>query len=220
MKTKTKWYLAISEAKHVRQIVVHLPPEAQVPPQVTGHFISPMARANSQNWAAMTLFMHGGRGPFIFVKANNVVELLKGYPAKVAFSYYQFRAGGLLQIFVYVQSHTVEQRGYWPFIVENGHWPDSDDSQELIRALIARKELEVCYLADSPSGPLQGYFGLRVPLPRELRAILNEEWETLNDYHASVPPSRRNLQDALRQFESENPIEQNPILEDKEATSK
>ena len=168
-----------------------------------------MLKAASQSWAAMMLFMDGGRGPFIFAKANGVVELLKGCPARVAFSYYRFRASGLLQIFVHVHSRAAEQRGHSPYIVENGHWPDSDDSQELFRALIAREEIEVCFLADSPHGPCQGYFGLRVPLSGELRAILSEEWKTLNDYHASIPSSRRSSQDAIRQFESENPIEQN-----------
>ena len=75
---EAKWYLASSEAKHARQVVVHLPAEAQVPSRVKGCFVSPMLKAASQNWAAMTLLMDGGRGPFIFAKANGVVELLKG----------------------------------------------------------------------------------------------------------------------------------------------
>ena len=214
MDTKTKWYLAESEAKHARQVVVLFPAEAQVPSRVKGVFVGPMSRAASQNWAAMTLYMDGGQGPFIFAKANGVVEILEGCPANVAFSFYRYQAGGLLQIFVHVHSSTLEQKGPSPYIVENGHSPDSEDSQELIGALIAREDLEICFLADTPIGPCQGFFGLRVPLPEELRAKLLEEWKGLNEYHASIPSSKRSYQGAMRQFESENPIEQNPILEE------
>jgi hypothetical protein len=214
MENETKWFLAASEAKHARQVVVHFPPEAQVPSRVKGVFVGPMMRAAKQNWAAMTLYMNVGQGPFIFAKANNVVEILEGCPANVAFSFYRYEAGGLLQIFVHVLSSALEQRGPSPYIVENGHWPDSEDSQDLIGALIAREELEICFLADTPEAPCRGFFGLRVPLPEELRVVLIEEWKALNDYHASIPSSERSYQGAMRQFESENPIEQNPILEE------
>ncbi len=214
MEIGTKWYLAASEAKHARQVVVHFPAEAQVPSRVKGVFVGPMMRAASQNWAAMTLFMDGGQGPFIFAKANGVVEILEGCSADVAFSFYRYEAGGLLQIFVHVHSSMLEQRGPSPYIVENGHWPDSNDSQELIGALIAREELEVCFLADTHVGPCQGFFGLRVSLPEKLREALREEWKALNDYHASIPSSKRSFQAAMRQFESENPIELNPILKE------
>ncbi|MGD2252763.1 MAG: hypothetical protein PVF70_07600 [Anaerolineales bacterium] len=214
MDTKTKWYLAVSDAKHARQVVVHFPSEAQVPSRVKGVFVGPMMRAHSQNWAAMTLYMDGGQGPFIFAKANNVIEILKGCPAEVAFSFYRYKAGGLLQIFVHVHSSTLEKRGPYPYIVENGHWPDNEDSQDLIGALIARQELEICFLADTAGGPLEGFFGLRVSMPAELREALQEEWKALNDYHASTPSSKRSFQGAMRQFESENPMEQNPILKE------
>lgn len=215
--TQTAWYIVTSDAKHARQIVINLPADARVPSRVEGCFVGPMSRATEQNWAAMTLFMSGDtpdrKGPFVFAKANGVVELLKECPARLAFSFYRYRAGGLLQIFLHVRSRAVEEKARSPFIVENGHWPDADDTRKLIPELITREHLEVCFLADGPVGPCQGYFGLRVPLSQEVRTALSEEWKALNEYHSSMPGARRSHQDAMSQFESENPMEQNPVLE-------
>jgi len=218
MTTETEWYRATSDAKHVRQIVIHLPREAQVKSCVEGCLASPIIRWSDQNWAAMTLFTPGDtperKGSVIFVKANGVVELLKDCPTRVAFSFYQFKSGGLLQIFVHVQSSAVEARSHSPFIVENGHWPDADDTKKLIPALIGREDLEVCFVADGPIGPCQGYFGLRVPLPAACTEALKEEWESLNDYNNRIPVSMRNFGEAIKQFEAENPMEENPILDE------
>ncbi|MBI3940980.1 MAG: hypothetical protein HY315_09100 [Acidobacteria bacterium] len=216
MEAETDWYLTSSEAKHVRQIVVHLPAEAQVPSRVEGCLIGPMSRAVGKTWAATTSTLPGDtpeqRGPFLLAKANGVIELLQGCPARVAFSFYRFQAGGLLQIYLHVPSRAVEQR-HSSYIVENTHWPDADDTKELIPELIGRDHLEVCFLAHGRRGPCEGFFGLRVPLPQDLRAALNDEWKALNDHHASVPPSQRSRQEAMSQFGRENPAEENPILE-------
>jgi hypothetical protein len=214
--TETDWYIATSDAKHTRQIVINLPADARVLSRVEGSFVGPMSRAARQNWAAMTLFMSGDtpdrRGPFIFAKANGVVELLRDCPAKVSFSFCRFAAGGLLQIFLHVDSRAVEQRARSPYLVENGHWPEADDTRQVIPPLISREHLEVCFVADGPIGPCQGYFGLRVPLSEGVRSALTDEWKNLNDYHSSLPSSRRSHPEAMNQFERENPMEANPIL--------
>lgn len=214
MDTEESWYLASNDAKHVRQVVLHLPAESRVPSRVEGCLVGKMA---TSSWAAITLFMPGDtpdrRGPFVFAKANGVVESLEGCPATVAFSFYRYRAGGLLQIFLHVKSPVVEQQAGSPYIVENGHWPEADDTRELIPELIAREYLDVCFLADGPSGPCQGYFGLRLALSQEIRVALSREWNALDEYHSSVRKAQRNQQEAMRQFESENPMSMNPILD-------
>jgi hypothetical protein len=213
-----KWYKVTNGAKHVCQIVICLPPEALVPPRVTGSLIHGVGLM-AQQWAGVTLFMSGEtpeeKGPFVFSKANNVIEAIKGHPAKVAFSFYHFRSGGLLQIFVYVDSPVVKARAGYPFITENGHWPDNADTIAIIPALLDRKELDVCFVADTPSAPCQGQFGLRVTIPDGCRRALKGRWKALIKHHFGIPGSRRELQDAMREFESENPMEDNPVLEAK-----
>lgn len=211
-----EWYIAENDSKHVRQIVLRIPAEAEVPSRVEGSLLHG-ARLMTQNWAAVTLFMSGDtpdrKGPFVFAKANGVVELLKRRPARVAFAFYRFRAGGVLQIFVKVSSPEVETRAGYPFIVENVHGPDNEDSRQLIPALLDRENLDVCFVADGPAGPCQGYFGLRVGIPEDCRGVLKREWESLIQYHSQIPSSARDFGAAIRQFESENPLEENPVLE-------
>ena len=59
-----------------------------------------------------------------------------------------------------------------------------------------------------------GEFGLAVNLASsELQEILMKEWNSLVDYHKRISPSKRNYDKALEQYNRENPLEQNPILE-------
>lgn len=214
MSETAEWYLVDDDAKHVRQVVVKLSPEAEVAPRVNSLLHSPQLLV--QNWAGVTLFMGGeegkDEGPFVFSKANGVVDLLKGCGARVAFSFYRFRNGGVLQIFVTVESLEVETRAGSPFITENSHWPDNEDTKEIVPALFARDVLEVCFVADEPGAPCQGQFGLRVVLPNDCRETLMEEWRTLQEYHSGVAHQERDRRLAMAQFERENPLEENSVL--------
>lgn len=217
MTASAKWYTVENESKHVRQVVVQLPADAQVPSRVKGSLIHRPELMMQQQWAGITLFMEGDtpeeRGPFIFSKANNVVDFIKGCPGKVAFASYKFRAGGLLQIFVCVDSPEVKARARYPFLTENAHWPENEDTKELIPALLDRKDLDVCFIADTSGAPCQGQFGLRVAIPDDCRAALKGEWEELKKHHFAIPEGSRNRQAAIRQFERENPMEENPVLD-------
>ncbi|MBU0511871.1 MAG: hypothetical protein KJ638_09260 [Chloroflexi bacterium] len=216
MTSVAKWYIVENEAKNLRQVVLCLPSEAEVASRVTGSLIHG-AGLMMQQWAGVTLFMDGEtpeeKGPFVFSKANNVVEFIKGRPAKVAFSFYHFRAGGVLQIFVCVDSPEVKARAGYPFITENTHWPENEDTKEIIPALLDRKDLDVCFVADTQSAPCQGQFGLRVTIPDDCRAALKSQWEALKKHHFSIPETQRDRQVAMRQFESENPMKDNPVLD-------
>jgi hypothetical protein len=208
------WYLAKNDSRHVRQVVAHLPPKAEVPPRVA-NLVSDLLMMPTR-WATAILFMEPeSKGPFIFAKATDVVKLLKRKPVRVAFAFYRLDMGGIFQIFVHVDSPEVQAKFRSPYIVENAYWPDRKEHCELIQALIQRENLEVCFVAAGEYGPLTGYFGLAAGLPLECREILKREWEGLLTYHNGIPASRRNFKGALNQYNRENPLEQNPILGEK-----
>lgn len=210
------WYFAESQEKHVRQVVVTLPPRAEVPPRVEnlvggGAFM--MA-----NWATTVLFMgplrddsQESKGPFVFAKGSGVVEMLKRRPVTVAFAFYRLRMGGVVQVFVSVDSPEIRAKAGHPFLAEHAGWLDEDDDRGVIAALIDRNRLEVCFVAPGQYGPCTGYFGLSVELPSECREVLKEEWRDLLTYHEGVPT--RDFQGSLDQYNRENPIEDTPILE-------
>lgn len=207
------WYFAESQAKHVRQVVVTLPPQAEVAPRVEnlvggGAFM--MA-----NWAATVLFMpgdsHESKGPFVFAKGSGLVEMLKGRPVTVAFAFYRLRMGGVVQVFVSVDSPEVRAKAGYPFLAEHAGWLDEDDDRRVVDALIDRNGLEVCFVAPGQNGPCTGYFGLSVELPAECREALKNEWDGLLAYHKDVPT--RDFRGSLDQYNRENPMEDTPILE-------
>jgi len=164
----------------------------------------------------MTVFLGGSgsvqQGPVIISKANGVIEEIRGQDATVAFAFYRLRAGGVLQIFVSVASATVENRTGHSFVTENPHWLEAHETQELIKALLDREQLEVCFVADEPLRLCHGQFGIRVDFPHQCREALLKEWSDLIAYHRRIPGELHDWGSALSQFEDENPIETNPIL--------
>jgi hypothetical protein len=178
-----------------------------------------------RSWAGLVLFLEGSteeqKGPFIFAKANNVIQFLKGCETRIAFAFYQFPTGAILQIFVTVQypkEKAKETMSFCPFIAENVHWPDGSDSKELIPALLNRDIIEVYFVADGPEGPCRGHFGLRVRIPEDCKEALKKEWESITSYHSGLSPAQINRAAAMAQFEKENPLEENPVLNAKVTT--
>jgi HEAT repeat protein len=208
------WYMAKSDRKHVRQVVVLIPPEKEVAPQVD-NLVPPGALFGfmDAHWAAITLTMSSpDPGPFVFVRAEGVVEQLRHYPVRVAFSFYRMNAGGLFTVFVHVQCPSVEARTGNPAVFENTHDLDKEDARKLVEALIARDTIEICFTASGEKGPCTGYFGMVAPLPEDCRTALKAEWEQLLDYHKSVAVGR-SFRERTVQMEQENPIQENPILD-------
>jgi hypothetical protein len=208
------WYLADDESKHARQLVLTLPVEAAVPPRVSNlmagfAFMEP-------NWAVTLLQMVGNsaqtEGPFVFAKATGVIDLVKDQPATLACSFYRMDRGGLFQMFVEVDTPQIrEKAGGSPFLAEISYWPDEEDDRHLVEGLIGLDELELCFVAPGDNGPCTGYFGLRVELPEEVKTMLRWEWDNLLAFHSEV--SGRDYRAALDQYNRENPITGNPILQ-------
>ncbi|MBI4527026.1 MAG: HEAT repeat domain-containing protein [Deltaproteobacteria bacterium] len=209
---RADWYFAESRAKHCRQVVVTLPPQLEVPPRVEnliggGGFMA-------ANWAVTVLFMPGdapeSKGPFVFAKASGVIEMLRHRPVTVAFAFYRMKRGGVIQIFVQVDSADIRAQAGYPFLAEHARWLEEDEDCRVIGALIERDKLEVCLVAPGEKGPCTGYLGLAADLPQECREVLKREWNELLAYHKNV--TERDFQGALDQYNRENPLEDSPIL--------
>lgn len=214
--SQLKWYFAKSERKHVRQVIAILPAEAEVPACV-GSLVSGGAVGLAflkATWAATALFLDGdtpeSEGPFVFAKATNVVEALKHEPVSVAFAFYRMRSGGLFQLFVQVDSPSVRSQIGDRYVSERTFDLDSKEDMELIERLISRNQLEICFVASGAKGPCTGFFGLRTDFSQTTRDILRRELDDLVSYHRGLP--ERNPQSAIAQYNSENPMEDTPVL--------
>ncbi len=212
-----KWYFAKNDKKHVHQIVAILPREAEVPARV-GNLVSGGAVGLAflkATWAATALFLDGdtpeSEGPFVFAKATNVVEALKHEPVSVAFAFYRMRSGGVFQLFVQVDSPSVRSQIGDRYVSERAFDLDSKEDVELIERLISRNQLEICFVASGAKGPCTGFFGLRTDFPQTARDILRREFDDLVSYHRGLP--ERNPQSAIAQYNSENPMEDTPVLD-------
>ncbi len=206
---ETNWYLASDDLRHTRQVVINLPAKANVPAQVSNLVAGSVLMDTRLKWGIEVLFMdRGERGPFIFAKATGVVERLNNKPGRVALAFYHLTKGGIFQIFV-----DVDDAPYFQYISERSIWLDDKNWCEVVESIIDRQKIEVCFVAPGKNGPLTGFFGRAVNIQPECSERLKQEWKGLIGYHNCIPVSGRNYQGALNQYNLENPLEKNPILE-------
>ena len=212
-----KSYTAASATKHVRQVVMILQPTCQVGPRVQNLVLGGAAGIAflSASWSATVAFLDGesGRddeGPFVFAKATGIAEALRGQAATVAFAFYRMRLGGLVQMFVQIDTPDVRAKIDDRYLSERPFDIESEDEIELLQGLITRDELEVCFVAPGESGPCTGQFGLRASFPEDVRKLLNKELEDLLAYDRAL--SGRHSQGAVDQYNCENPMDATPVL--------
>lgn len=217
--TIANWYHAKSKEKHVSQVVIDLPKESKIRPLVKNVVGGVRIMTVSPgSWASDALLISPESSsktvPVVFVNANEAVELLLQHMTvqHVAFAFYTMKSGGVLQIFNHVEAPELERQFGSPFLVESSYWVEEKETRELIEALIKHEELEVCFVASGDNGPCTGYYGFKALMPEECRETLSTEWNELLNYHNSIPSSDRDYQSALNQYNSENPLEGNPIL--------
>jgi hypothetical protein len=210
------WFRGKNDAKHVTQIVAVVPAQNVVPPRV-GNLIpggAPGVAFLKATWATTAVLLDGDTpekaGPFLFSKATHVVEVLKGQPVTIAFAYYKFLSAGLFQIFVEVDNSMVRSRINDRYVSERLFNLDDTEDLDLIRRLCSREILEVCFVAPGTMGPCTGHFGLSAAVPKSVRSALLEELDSLISYHNGL--QSRNAEHAVAQYNSENPMENTPVL--------
>ena len=208
------WYFTEREAKHVRQVVLNIPKGNEIKPRVATLLMADDLNLITIPWCAGFSKMGDvPYGPFLFVRADYAVEHLKGSPMRVAFAFFRMDAGGLFTIFVDVNCPEVAAKTRSKLVVfENAYGLDTPKTIELIDAAINTSHLELCFIGgDGPSTLPGGFFGVRVPLSDECRAILKAQLADLRSYHSSIPSGRRDFSRSVSQFQNENPQGVSPI---------
>ncbi len=213
--TVATWYFSKNEEKHVRQIIVRLPPENEIPSAVDRKLLADPGFMRA-NWAATVIVPSGSHNPAIFAKASGVVEMLRGNSVEVAFAYYHLSHGGLVQIFVSVDSPGVKLKFGYPYLAEHPLCPDDEKDREIIEAFLSTETVQVFFVAPGQKDPLAGYFGLEAELTSECREMLKSGWQTLHNHHIGI--NVRDFELCLEQYNNENPIEQSPVLAEDKAS--
>ena len=218
------WYQAEDARKSVRQIVIEIPPGSEQASKF-GQFLFGMKymQLMSNTWTAGFFRLDGDPGPYLLVRGDKVASRLKGYPMRVAFSFYRMRAGGLCAIFVDVDCPEVRAKLTYPHVLfETMYGLDMADTKTHVQDAISRDSLHLCFAeGDGPGEMHVGYFSSKgikaqfdvvAPLGEDCRAALKGEWEGILNYHASIPASHRDFQQSGSQMAAENPQTENPIL--------
>lgn len=193
------------------QIIVRMHPDNEISPLVDNQLLADPAFMRA-NWAAIVIVPSGSSNPAIFAKATGAVEMLRGNSAEVAIAYYHLRHGGLLQVFVRVDSQGVKQKFGYPYLSEHPLWLDDEKDFKTIDSFLSSEKLQLFFVAPGEDGPCTGYFGLENELPIDCREFLKRELLAMRKYHGGI--HNRNFDLCLQQYNSENPLEQSPILQE------
>jgi len=222
-----KWYSCQSAEKSVHEVVL-----AESNPQPVDSkfgmmmFGSKYQMLHQNVWAAGFFRMDGDSGPYLLVRADEYADRLKGQPFRVAFCFYRMRAGGLIALFVDFPKLKLSGVPSEPFVLfEMIRGIDLDDERERISDAISRDQLHICFAeGDGPGEDLGGgmwagssinaSFDVMIDLDDECRQALRKEWQALLEYHDSMTSSQRDFQESIHQMQAENPLSENPILDD------
>jgi len=163
------------------------------------------------------------KGPYLMIRTDNYVKLMKESNLTIAFAYCKMPSGGLFGI--YVESDVTKKHFNIPFM-EGGGGLDMYPYITLIQHAFKKTTLDIC-LADghgetvekSPMGTIgswgliYGEYDISIFLEEDLKSILRNKFNELFQYHKSL--SNRNFQSSMNELYQLVPIDRSPILKKK-----
>jgi len=223
--TETASYVAENQLKSVRQVVL----EVTRPRLVASRFGKlmlgePYRTLTASFWAVDFFRLEGDPGPYLLLRADGHTTRLRNKPFRVAFCFYQMKAGGLFALFVDFPGLRIPRASSVPFaLFEIIRGLDLDDERQRISEAIERPRLHICFAeGEGPGdglgsglwrdGAIDALYDVLVDLDPQCREALKREWQSLLDHHHTLASERRDFNASVRQMQSQNPLTQNPIL--------
>lgn len=231
------WYFARDPQRRARQIVIHLPPAKDEPSKFGSLALAGQyEHLLSKSWCAGYFRLDSDPGPFLLVRCDKAVELLRTCPLRVAISFYREPAGGLFGLYVTVdesragsdvvaQVRRASPNGQALFECLNGL--DYQKGVDLIRDALARDVIHMCFARASsnltveqlqPDGtfrrmtPPAGCFDKTYPVPEDCRQLIVKEFQELVAYHRAIAPSKRSFPDSISELSQHFPESADPVL--------
>lgn len=221
------WYQTKEDRRRVRQIVIELPSGGSRDSEFADLGLSNnYRRIMTHNWVAGFFRTHAKRGPYVLVRADGHVQELRDCPLRVAFTFYRGPSAGLFAIEVAADSVPELQRasstGHAVF--ECIYGLDDSDTVERIRDAVSKDVVHICFAEKSTAmfskamdvshdlivgSPLCCRFDRVLQVPNDCRQALCQQLRELLDYHKR---SRRDYQQAMKEFSAEFPEREHPIL--------
>jgi hypothetical protein len=211
------WYFAQDVAKHIRQVVVKLP-SGPVLPSKFGSLFLPVdfyPDLTLQTWCA-GFFATEDEGPFLMVRADESFENFREPSLSIAFTFCRFEAGGVIAVFVGIDSPMSSNTSPAGRVVESVTALDTDidGAVDRIKKALNRDKIHMC-VAGAGSGrstivdpngrsiqmkPPGCKFDRIFPVEQAFRDALMKEFAELQKYHSSLSSTRRNARRCLDQF--------------------
>ena len=219
------WYQAQDSSKSVRQVVIEVPEPKAVSPKFGMMMLGSKYHILRTNvWCAGYFRMDSDTGPYMLLRADGYASKLQGQQLRVAHCFYRMKNAGLYAIFIDFPKLKLSHIPSGPFVLfEMIRGIDMEDERSRISDGINRPDLHICFAeGDGPGeesggvwqgGPINALFDVLVEFGNDARQALNQEWDSLLDYHRSLPSGKRHFQAGFQQMQTENPLSRNPIID-------
>lgn len=208
----TTWYECEDIMKSVRQVVV----TCDLPKPVASKFgtlflVDKYEHLRESYWTTGFFRLDSDPGPYLLLKANSETATLKSARIRIAFCFYRMQAGGLISVFVDFPDLKIEGNPYDPFVLfEMTRGLDGEDERDRITDAISKRQLHIC-VAEGAGGGIEAQYDLVLDIDHDCQDVLYREWNSLLVYHDMN--LNRDFQASVAQMQSENPLSENPILD-------
>jgi|GEM_PF-6153847 len=229
----SNWYLSEDNGKHLRQVVIEVPPTLDSE-NTKSQFGILMLAAKYQSlitgtWTTGLFRLDTNSGPYLMIRTDGLVEVTKNAPKKIGFSFFRMNSSGIIGIYVYIDSDHLREKGSikHPYI-EIGCGLDEQDGVQRFRDAFKNETLTLVLAGESNSthssynestGKLENYVtpqcehDIQLILDVNCRKTLSKELEDLCKYHRSIPSGRRDFNTGLNEMWAVMPEQDNPILQ-------
>ncbi len=148
------WYIAEDSRRKLRQVVVEAPQGGGPDLKFGMLFLGAKYQSLMTATRAVGFFrLDGDPGPFLMVRDDAATHYYRQRPARVAFSFFRLRAGGLMTLAVDVQTSGGTRR-----FLDGAFGLDSGENKLLMRDALQLDALRVCFAGGDGAHTRQGGF--------------------------------------------------------------
>ncbi len=226
---QSSWYVATSQKLPLTQVVIELPTGAEKPSRFATLLLGDKYMdLVTGTWITGLFRMETDPGPFLLVRADGHLDEVVAAPLKVGFSFYRAPSGGIVGLYIYIDSESLRVSGGRPHaFMEFGYGLDQEDTVGRIRDAFRRDTLDVIFADGSNSTtvfldpstrrrqtvatPCCRY-DISYSIDQKCREALLRELDALLQYHRSLPAGRKNFQTSMNEMWAALPMTENPIL--------
>lgn len=223
------WYIATDTERRLKQVVFDLPNSKAVPSEFGSLMLPGKYRSLlSSSWVCGLFRMHGKSAPCLLIRADDDIDEFKTNPTRIAFSFFKTQSGGVLGVYIYVDSQALRaKRSQAHVFIEMSNGLDVPEYVQLVKDAIKSDSITVVLAGGGGSmtsvmnasgesqsfSPPQCRYDINLCLELSCREVMWRELKELLALNASLAPEQRSYTQSMDEVRKLMSATQNPLLQ-------